>query len=404
MNKLYRVLIADDEPIIREGIRDAVKWNELGMEVAGEAEDGEEALELALRERIDIALVDMNMPFMDGIALMKKLKQERPSCRFVIVTGHDEFAYAQEAIRLGVKDYLLKPVNADHLQNVLRSVKQELDELHVRDLYFHKASEQIKKNIPLLRERFCLEWIHGLISHNEALEQLEFLGLPPKLPSQIGIVRWPETAANQPLMKEGERQLYLFAIENIISELVQDVPHMLFREQTGLIGICLWEELPVEAAVEMEKSVLKYIKLTVNVHLELVKDEHGSVSDAYDACREAVLRESQLSPIVRRARQLMHEVYAERDLTLESFAAGLQVSPVYLSRMLKKELGTSFVGFLTQTRIRKAIQLLNSTDQPIHEIAELVGYDSQHYFSTAFKKVMGVSPNRYRKGGAYTEE
>lgn len=118
------------------------------------------------------------MPFMDGIALMKRLKEERPSCRFVIVTGHDEFAYAQEAIRLGVKEYILKPVNAEHLNQVLRSVKQELDELHVRDLYFQKASEQIEKNIPLLRERFCLEWIHGLISHNEALEQLEFLGLP----------------------------------------------------------------------------------------------------------------------------------------------------------------------------------------------------------------------------------
>ncbi|MUG67922.1 response regulator [Paenibacillus campinasensis] len=404
MRRQYRVLIADDEPIIREGIRDAVRWEELGMEVACEAEDGEEALELALQYHIDIALVDMNMPFMDGIALMKRLKEERPSCRFVIVTGHDEFAYAQEAIRLGVKEYILKPVNAEHLNQVLRSVKQELDELHVRDLYFQKASEQIEKNIPLLRERFCLEWIHGLISHNEALEQLEFLGLPPRLPLQIGIVRWPETASNQPLMKEGERQLYLFAIENIIAELIHDVPHMLFREQTGLIGICLWEELPVEAAVDMEKAVLKYIKRTVNVHLEPVESELGGVSEAYDACREAVFRESQLSPIVRRARQLIHEVYAQHDLTLEAFAAGLQVSPVYLSRMLKKELGTSFVGFLTQTRIRKAIELLTSTDHTIHEIAEQVGYDSQHYFSTAFKKVMGVSPNRYRKGAAYAEE
>lgn len=137
-------------------------------------------------------------------------------------------------------------------------------------------------------------------------------------------------------MKEGERQLYLFAIENIIAELIHDVPHMLFREQTGLIGICLWEELPVEAAVDMEKAVLKYIKRTVNVHLEPVESELGGVSEAYDACREAVFRESQLSPIVRRARQLIHEVYAQHDLTLEAFAAGLQVSPVYLSRMLKK--------------------------------------------------------------------
>ncbi|PQP89874.1 helix-turn-helix transcriptional regulator, partial [Paenibacillus sp. AR247] len=123
----------------------------------------------------------------------------------------------------------------------------------------------------------------------------------------------------------------------------------------------------------------------------------------YDACREAVFRDAQLSPLVRRARQLIHDNYDRPELTLESFAESLQVSPVYLSRMLKKELGTSFVGFLTQTRIRKAIQLLNATSLTIHEIAEQVGYDSQHYFSTAFKKVMGVSPNRYRRGDAYQE-
>ena len=119
MRRAYQVLIADDEPIIREGIRDAVDWEALGMEVVAEAEDGEEALELALSQPIDIMLVDMNMPFLDGIGLMKRMKEERPECRFVIITGHDEFAYAQEAIRLGVKDYILKPVNADHLIQVL---------------------------------------------------------------------------------------------------------------------------------------------------------------------------------------------------------------------------------------------------------------------------------------------
>ncbi|MEK4359305.1 response regulator [Paenibacillus sp. FSL M7-1455] len=403
MKKLYQVLIADDEPIIREGIIDAVDWLGLGMEVAAEAEDGEEALEIAQRIHIDLVLVDMNMPIMDGIAMMKKLKELQPACRFVIITGHDEFAYAQEAIRLGVKDYILKPVNADHLREVLQSVKDELDELHVRDRYLKKASEQIEKNIPLLRERFCREWIQGFVDESEAMEQLEFLGLPSRPPAQIGVVRWPETSANQPLMKEGERQLFLFAIENIVSELVQHTSHLLFREHTGLIGICLWDEAPVETAAEIEQAVQNFLKIAVHVHFERVKEGPSAAAEAYDACRDAVFKEAQLSPLVRRARQLIQEQYGRPELTLESFASSLQVSPVYLSRMLKKELGTSFVGFLTQTRIRKAVQLLNSTPMTMYEIAEQVGYESQHYFSTAFKKVMGVSPNRYRKGEAFQD-
>jgi len=400
----YQVLIADDEPIIREGIRDAVDWASLGMEVAAEAEDGEEALELALGRAIDIALVDMNMPFMDGISLMKRLKEERPECRFVIITGHDEFAYAQEAIRLGVKDYILKPVNADHLVSVLRGVKEELDERHIQDNYLKKASEQIEKNIPLLRERFCQEWIDGQLEESEAVEQLEFLGLPPKLPVQAGIARWPELTVPQPLMKESDRQLYLFAMENIIGELLQPAAHVLFRDRTGHIGMLLWDEVPAKTCADAEQAVQKYLKLSIQMHLEQVREDSGGITSAYEACREAVLRDAQLSPLVRRARQLIQEQYADPELTLESLAAALQVSPVYLSRTLKKELGTSFVVFITQTRIRKAIQLLNGTDLSILEIAERAGYDSQHYFSTAFKKVMGVSPNGYRKGLAFQDE
>lgn len=403
MNEVYRVLIADDEPIIREGIRDAVDWASLGMEVVAEAEDGEEALELALGRKADIALVDMNMPFMDGITLMKRLKDERPDCRFVIITGHDEFAYAQEAIRLGVKEYILKPVKAEHLVSVLTDVRSELDELRTQEDYLKKASEQIEKNIPLLRERFCREWIDGLLDEAEALEQLDFLGLPPRRPVLAGIARWPEMAAPMPLMKESDRQLYLFAMENIIHELLQPAPHALFRDRTGHIGLFMWDETPYRICSDAEQAVQKYLKFAIQMHVEPVPAESGGVAAAYEACREAVFREARLSPLVRRARQLVQERYANSGLTLESFAEELQVSPAYLSRTLKKELGTSFVGLITQTRIRTAIQLLNATDLSILEIAEQVGYESQHYFSTAFKKMMGVSPNGYRKGAAFRE-
>lgn len=125
--------------------------------------------------------------------------------------------------------------------------------------------------------------------------------------------------------------------------------------------------------------------------------------DAYRVSRDRVYGESQLSPIVRRARQLIQEGYADRELTLEALASRLQVSAVYLSRVLKKELNDSFVTLVTRARIRKAVQLLDSTTLSIYDIAERTGYDSQHYFSTAFKKTMGVSPVQYRKGGGIQE-
>ncbi|MDI3410155.1 response regulator [Bacillus sonorensis] len=155
MNDKWRVLIADDEPWIREGIRDAVSWERYYMEVSAEAENGEEAFELALQHSIDLLIVDLNMPIVNGLNLMKKLRQALPRCRFVIVTGYDQFSYAQEAIRLQVDDYLLKPVEPGQLDKVLRNISSSL------------ASEKQKQREQILAERH--------IQHNLGLLKVHFL-------------------------------------------------------------------------------------------------------------------------------------------------------------------------------------------------------------------------------------
>lgn len=398
----YRVLIADDEPIIREGLRGCVDWTALGMEVVGEAEDGEQALELAIKLKADIILVDMNMPFLNGIELIRRLQEKCPQCRFLIVSGHDEFSYAQAAVRLGVDDYILKPVQAVQLHDALARLRQRMDEERKRIAYVKQAEVQIERNIPLLRQLFCLEWLEGQVTGKEITEQeiterLLFLGLPPAPPNYIGAVRWPVAEASQTMMSENDRQLFLFAIENIIEELVEPTPYVLFRESNGLIGICLWGQPTDELDSLIEQQVLTYLNIAVHVHVEHYNGDLEGVTFVYQKCREGIYGTAQLSPLVRRARGLIQANYADRNLTLEALASRLQVSSVYLSRVLKKELNDSFVTLMTKARIRKAIQLLDTTTLPIHEIAERVGYDTQHYFSTAFKKTVGISPAQYRK-------
>ncbi|MEN1986225.1 MULTISPECIES: response regulator [Paenibacillus] len=395
----YQVLIADDEPIIREGIRDAIDWDRLGMEVAGEAEDGEEALELAVQLGIDIILVDMNMPFLNGIDLIRRLQDECPGCRCLIISGHDEFAYAQEAVRLGVEDYILKPVDAERLHAALERLHRRMDEERKRTAYVKQAADQIERNIPLLRQRFCLEWLEGLAEGKDLTEQLAFLRLPSDPPVQLGIVRWPAAEARQSLMRENDRQLFLFAVENIIGELLGELPHVLFRDPNGLIGFCLWQAAPEELDCIIEQQIGSCLNIAVHARVVQNTGTLEEAPNAYRLCRELVYGEARLSPLVRRARQIINEEYADRELTLESLAARLQVSSVYLSRVLKKELNDTFVTLVTHARIRKAVQLLDSTTMPIHSIAERVGYDTQHYFSTAFKKKMGISPAQYRKDG-----
>lgn len=397
MSDYWKVLIADDEPIIREGIRESVDWSSLQMEVIAEAEDGEEALELAIKHNINILLADLNMPIMNGLTLIKEIRQRLPHCKIVIITGHDEFSYAQEALRLHVTDYILKPANPEQLKKVLDGVRQELEATVKHDEYVEMASNQISKNLTILRERFCRDWIEGRVDEAEICKQLEFLNLPQHNPQHFAVIQCPEYFANKPLLKEKEKQMFMFSIENILTELFQSTTHVIFRDEDGLIVLILWGDVSYETFDKIDKTVKECLKMTLMMHVEKVEGGLPSVPEIYKRCKDKVYNDSTISPVVRRARQYIESHFTESSIALEVVAQNLHVSPVYLSRMIKQELGMSFVSLVTNMRIKKAIHLLNSTDLPIVEIAELVGYDTQHYFSTAFKKIMGVSPINYRK-------
>ncbi len=394
-NNRWKVLIADDEPVIREGIRDSIDWASLQMEVIAEAEDGEEALELALNGSIHVLLADLNMPIMDGLTLIKQIKHRLPQCKILIISGHDEFTYAQEAVRLNVTDYILKPVEPDQLKKVLMGIVQELEE-HVKvSEYLEMASNQISRNMMMLREQFCREWIEGRIKEEEIISQLEILKLPTKNPHQIAIIYVPEYLANKPLMTEKEKHIYEFLIKNIVTELLEVYPNLIFADQSGLMVLILWDSIPTTLFERMEQLLKEYLKMSITIYMKQTDKE--DIQKVYEDCKSSIFGEVSISPIVRRAKKYIEEHYTEPTITLENVANILQVSSVYLSRSIKKDLGMSFVSLVTNLRVKKAIQLLNSTNLPIVEIAESVGYDTQHYFSTAFKKVVGVSPNKYRK-------
>jgi two-component system response regulator YesN len=400
VNKLsdhWKVLIADDEAIIRHGIRGTINWDQLQLDVVAEAEDGEEALKLALQHEVNIVLVDLNMPIMNGLTFMKHLREQLPECRIVIITGHDEFSYAQEAIRLDVDDYILKPINPNQLTNILQAITKQLQLQVQEDKYMTVASRQIEKNMAILRERFCKEWLEGNLNMEEIREQLEFLQLPIDYPATMGIIRFGKESG-KPYITEKDRQLYLFAIENIAGEILLPWTHIIFRDHFGLIVIFIWSKVADEVLNSITNAIHQFLKIITYCSFEAIEEHQTGMMQAYNKAKERIYQLTQLSPMVRRGQQLIREQYSNPEVTLEMIAEELQISPIYLSRQLKEELGTSFIHLLTQTRMNKAIHYLDSTDLSINEISELVGFDNQHYFSTSFKKNIGMSPIQYRRG------
>jgi two-component system response regulator YesN len=122
------VLIVDDEPIVCKGLKETVPWDEWGVRVVGEAHDGEEALKLIACRDVDLVLSDIRMPGMNGLELSREVCERYPGKRIVMLSGYDDFEYARQALRLGVKDYLLKPVDIGELMFVIRNIRRELAE------------------------------------------------------------------------------------------------------------------------------------------------------------------------------------------------------------------------------------------------------------------------------------
>ncbi|MDD6175672.1 MAG: response regulator [Firmicutes bacterium] len=125
---MYRVVIADDERAIRTGLQIVVDWNRLGFEIAGCAQNGEEALQMMLRQKIDVLLADIRMPGLDGLQLAKKVQELELPAEIVLISGYRDFEYARQAVSLGVRDYLLKPVDEVALQELFRRICADLDE------------------------------------------------------------------------------------------------------------------------------------------------------------------------------------------------------------------------------------------------------------------------------------
>ncbi len=152
-------------------------WNANGFEFCGEAPDGEMALSLLETAKPDVLITDIKMPFMDGLQPSKILRERMPFVKIIILSGHDEFEYAQEAIKLGVTEYLLKPVSAQDLHNVLQKLAAQLDRERQEQQNLQKLHDQAKENQMALRERFLLKLVVGTISSAEAVEQSQLLGL-----------------------------------------------------------------------------------------------------------------------------------------------------------------------------------------------------------------------------------
>ena len=166
---LYKVMLVDDEEEAREAIAGCINWEEIGYSVVAKADNGEDALEKAEQCAPDVVLTDIHMPFMDGLTFCRRLKEIMPDVRIIIFSGYDEFEYAQEAVRLGAEEYILKPINSEELIRVFLKIRERLDEDFDRRHNIERLRKFYEESLPVLKEQFMV----GLLEGHLTVEQIQ---------------------------------------------------------------------------------------------------------------------------------------------------------------------------------------------------------------------------------------
>lgn len=184
----YTVLIADDERIIREGIAGEIPWEELSLVLLGKAADGKEGFDFIRKNQTDIAIIDIKMPRMNGFELIAKAHEEKISTEFIVLSGYDDFEYAQKAMQYGVKYFLLKPSEPEEIIEALKGTVEQIRKKREMELVLNRYEENSKKLKTLMKEQFLRDCILGrAYSPEEKTYYLSLLGMEGKESSVVAV-------------------------------------------------------------------------------------------------------------------------------------------------------------------------------------------------------------------------
>ncbi len=291
--RLYKILIVDDEELVRKAIVSKLDWAGIGFGEVEQAEDGEQALEIALKFKPDIVLTDIRMPFMDGLELAECLKTQLPQTKVIILTGHDEFEYAQDAIKAGVMDYILKPVHAAALRELMEKARSILDNEHEEKEKLYKLKIQLHQSLPLLKDKFLISLVNNSFQEKELEKKLEYLDIRFSWESFIVCV---SEIDNLNVLAESssaeDTELLMFSFLNIASELLGS-SGMVFNDFNNR-QIVLYNFPPVAEhsdlnrlytiLEEIRNNLAKYFNITVTTgigrEVGSLRDIHRSYQDA----------------------------------------------------------------------------------------------------------------------------
>lgn len=449
MIALRKILVVDDEPRVSTGIKNFLLGSDLDIAHVETALNGFEALDYLRMDAYDLVLTDIQMSMMNGIELMEAIYLEQPHIPIIVISAHEKFEFAKKSLRLGARDYLIKPVELGELIRVVKQVLFEKESAGRKLLDGQSPRPPSAEPAFGERKKAMIELIA-----EEDLGADDYAALEKTLGNEKGQTHYGVIAVVFDMNRVGfsdkeislrDRKLLKFATVNIVEESLSDWRGIAFyglgnrliaaiqlrdeevadrevqvKSQLNLIGqlLCvnLKQYLNVDAVVGMSTlsaeaaslpKLLERAQAAVDWRKQYPGNRvlyYGDMLEREREREEAEEIDQKDSALAERDNSIIAQVtdfighnYRDRGLKVQDIAAAVHFSPAYVSFLFKQIMKKNVWEYVTAVRIEEAKRLLGMTDMKRYEIAYQVGYESPEHFSRIFKRSVGLSPADYRK-------
>ena len=375
---MIKVMIVEDEPAAMNYIVSLIRSRCSGLEIVAQAEDGTEAVEMLKNTQVDILITDVQMTHMNGIELAQWVSSSNRDIISLIISGHSDFEYVKGALKAGVVEYLLKPINP-------ATFVETMEEL----------SGKVNQKLHGKRQRWLRKSVAG------AAQQEPFPGLAPELPLLIGVLILGGDLSGSSAHDETE----LFAKSPVsgtaatyihrANEICFALPGHKSSAESGALIASLAEGAPYHTVVLEETTASGGQKLP-----EMLQEARNMMASGM--CR-TLHRQGESGKLAGDIEVYIREHLGEA-LSIQNICDVFSISASYLTQIFRKHIQKTFVEYIKEQRIEEAKKMMKEHPQmPIKDIAQQLGFSDQFYFSKVFRAAAGVPPSEFRDSGGSAE-
>lgn len=394
---MYKLLVVDDEPYVRQGLRLLIHEGNSNFEVFGEAGNAFEALELLHKESYDAAMIDIKMPKMGGLTLIHRLRAEGfPNLPVIILSGYFDYTNAKAAMDCDVVTYLLKPIQPNHLEEALDKVEEQIRQQKLDRIY--RNNHELNS---------VMLYINQMLSASYNLASEQCLGRYFKNAKGYYYLRleWdrkPENDFDKKILKQRA-----FCQRYLYKALPVQTPGRARNELTEY-GFVITDLTLINSNTTLEEYIISLLQELVKAGFEKIKICHGqyvdSVTRLSESYRTAIeplssTRDCSGTELLMQIEEYI-KMHFRETISISSISKHFYINAAYLGQIYKKQYGVYIKDYLNRLRCEEAARLILTGNEKIYRIAEMTGFNNANHLIQVFTREMGMTPSKYRKDRA----